>query len=188
MKRREFLQASLIATPFAASTTLPVSAFPERDDKGFKVIAGEGRYHGHIQLQGNRNIIDVKVSGKDTNGDLAIFHSTTVSPKSGPPLHVHPHQDEIFYVLEGEYLFQVEEEKYELKPGDTIFLPRNIPHTWAQLQDAGKLLIMLQPAGKMEEFFLAAGSPAAKDFTPEQRAQNFEKYDMKVVGPPIKFD
>lgn len=181
MQRRKFLQAS----PFAVSIPLSIFTLPERNDKGFKVNDGEGRFHGHIHLQESRNIIDVKVSGKDTNGDLAIFQSTTVS-KGGPPMHVHFYQDEIFYVLEGEYLFQVGEDKYQLKPGDTIFLPRKVPHAWAHLQEAGKLMVVLQPAGKMEEFFLAASSPAARNFTPEQRAKNFEKFDMKVIGPPIK--
>jgi quercetin dioxygenase-like cupin family protein len=187
MQRRKFLQASLAASPFALSMPFSIPGFPERNNKGFKVNAGEGRYHGHIHLQASQNVIDVKVSGKDTAGDLAVFQSNTAS-KGGPPLHVHFNQDEIFYVLEGEYLFQVGEEKHQLKPGDTIFLPRNMPHTWASLQNTGKLVVVLQPAGKMEEFFLAAGSPAAKDFTPEQRAKNFEKHEMKVIGPPLKFD
>src|SRR5688500_9191455 len=97
MIRRKFLQASLIAAPLAVSTSLSVTASPERGNKAFKVNAGEGRFHGHIQLQGlNRNFLDLKVSGKDTSGDLAIFQSTTRTAKSGPPMHVHPHQDEIF--------------------------------------------------------------------------------------------
>lgn len=187
MKRRKFLQASLAATPLAASARLSIPT--ERKNKGFKVNAGEGRFHGHIQLKGpNPNIIDIKVSGKDTDGDLIIYQSTTLSPKSGPPMHVHFYQDEIFYVLEGEYLFQVGEEKHHMKPGDSIFLPRNVPHTWAQLQDTGKMIVILQPAGKMEEFFLSVASPATKDFTPEERARNIEKYDMKSVGPPLKVE
>ena len=33
-----------------------------RNDKGFKIKAGEGRLHGHLTLKGvNANIIDVKV-------------------------------------------------------------------------------------------------------------------------------
>jgi hypothetical protein len=37
----------------------------------------EGRIHGHLNLKGvNSNILDLKVSGKDTGGDLAIFEQT----------------------------------------------------------------------------------------------------------------
>ncbi|QHT67916.1 cupin domain-containing protein [Rhodocytophaga rosea] len=186
MKRRKFLQASLIAAPLAAN--VPISVPDERKNKAFKVSAGEGRYHGHIQIKGlNRNSLDLKVSGKDTAGDLAIYQSTLMSPKSGPPLHIHFYQDEIFYVLEGEYLFQVGEEKYELKPGDTIFLPRNVPHTWVQLHDTGKMLVVLQPAGKMEEFFLKVAS-LDHEATPGEMAKIIEAHDQKVVGPPLKVD
>lgn len=189
MKRRKFLQASLLAPPFAVGMKLPIAASPARVDKGFKVAAGEGRFYGHIHLQApNQNFLDLKVSGKDTSGDLSIFQSTTLTPKSGPPLHVHVNQDEIFYILEGEYVFQVGEEKYHLKPGDTIFLPRKVPHTWAQLQDSGKMIVILQPAGKIEAFFLSAASPATKGLTPEQRAKNMENYDMKAIGPPLKVE
>ena len=74
MKRRTFIQTTLIAAPLAATTSVPATAARDRDTKGFVAKAGEGRYHGHIQLKGvNMNIQDVKVSGKDTNGDLAIF-------------------------------------------------------------------------------------------------------------------
>jgi quercetin dioxygenase-like cupin family protein len=186
MKRRKFLQASLATAPLAVTSRL--SSPPERKNKAFKVNAGEGRYYGHIQLKGrNPNILDVKVSGKDTAGDLAIYQSMLVSPKSGPPLHVHLYQDEIFYVLEGEYLFQVGEEKYELKPGDTIFLPRNVPHTWVQLQDTGKMIVILQPAGKMEEFFLKVAS-LDHNPTPDEMTKIIEAHEQKVVGPPLKVE
>ena len=138
MKRRKFIQTAIVAP--AMATTQPTS-HADRPLKGFMAKAGEGRYHGHIQLKGvNLNIQDVKVSGKDTNGDLAIFEQTGLSPKRGVPLHIHPFQDEVFQVLEGEYHFQVDKEKFQLKAGDTIFLPRKIAHTWLQLSDKGKLI------------------------------------------------
>lgn len=69
----------------------------DRASLGFKVSAGEGRLHGHIKLKGvNSNVLDVKVSGKDTDGDLAIFEQTGLSSMRGTPLHVHHVQDEVF--------------------------------------------------------------------------------------------
>src|SRR5690349_1537824 len=116
MKRRSFLRTALSAAPLVASPSFP--AKPLRDSKGFKVPAGEGRFHGHIQLKGvNENILDVKVSGKDTDGQLAIFEQTSLSPKRGTPLHLHYSQDEVFYVQEGEYQFQVGADKFRLKSG-----------------------------------------------------------------------
>ena len=187
MKRRTFLRSLAAAAPAVA---IP-SAFglnPGAPGKGFKIAAGEGRIHGHIRLKGvNANILDVKVSGKDTAGGLAIFEQTSLSPKRGTPLHVHPNQDEVFYVLEGEYYFQVGEEKFRLRTGDSIFLPMKVPHAWTQISERGKMTVTFQPAGKMEAFFVALAA-VAKDPTAAEMAQLFATHEMKVLGPPLAVD
>ncbi|WP_240635634.1 cupin domain-containing protein [Hymenobacter rigui] len=135
----------------------------------------------------NQNILDVKVSGHDTNGDLAIFEQTSLSQGRGTPLHVHLGQDEVFYVLDGEYAFQVGEDKYRLKTGDSIFLPRQVPHAWTQVSARGHMLVTMQPAGKLEEFFVAMAALTTEP-TPQQVAQLFAAHEMKVIGPPLKVD
>jgi quercetin dioxygenase-like cupin family protein len=186
MKRNRFIKGLLAATVTPYASGKEGAGQSRREGKGIVAKAGEGRYHGHIQLKGvNQNILDVKVSGKDTNGDLAIFEQTSLSPKRGVPLHVHPHQDEIFHILDGEYHFQVGETKHELTTGDTIFLPRNVPHAWVQMAERGKMTVIMQPAGKLEEFFVTM---AALDHEPTQQevARIFAEHDMQVVGPPMK--
>ncbi|AIZ65078.1 cupin [Hymenobacter sp. DG25B] len=184
MKRRKFILASAAGLPFLTTGF----AWGQNRAKGFKAKAGEGRLHGHILLKGvNANLIDVKVSGKDTNGALAIFEQTSQSQGRGTPLHVHPLQDEVFYVLEGNYFFQVGEDKFRLAAGDSIFLPRKVPHSWIQLSERGKMTVTLQPAGKLEEFFVAM---AALDHTPtaEELARLFAAHEMQVLGPPVTPD
>jgi len=153
--------------------------------KGFKVAAGEGRIHGHIQLKGvNSNILDLKISGTDTDGGIAVFEQTSLSQGKGTPLHVHHFQDEMFYVLEGEYYFKVGDEKFSLKKGDSIFLPRKVPHAWTQVSEKGKMTVLFQPAGKMESFFV---SLASYETIPnkEQMAQLFAANEMEIIGPPL---
>ncbi len=186
MMRRKFIQTSLAVAPLAA--TIQIQPNTDRDTKGFKVNAGEGRYHGHIKLKGvNSNILDVKVSGKDTNGDLAMFEQTSLSPKRGTPLHVHPNQDEIFHVQDGEYAFLVGQDKYQLKTGDSIFLPRKVPHAWTQVSEKGRMTVIFQPAGKLEEFFVTMAG-LDKEPTSVEIAKIFADHDMQVVGPPLKVD
>lgn len=183
MKRNRFILSILAMVPLAA---LAKSNKPSpREGKGLLIKKGEGRYHGHIQLKGvNANILDVKVSGKDTDGDLAIFEQTSLSLKRGTPLHVHHNQDEVFCVLEGEYYFQVGEEKYRLTQGDSIFLPRKVPHAWTQVSDKGVMNVTLQPAGKLEDFFVALAA-LDKDPTQEEMAKLFAANEMEIVGPPL---
>ena len=131
------------------------------------------------------NVLDIKISGKDTENELAVFEQTGLTPNGGPPLHIHPYQDEWFYVVEGEYLFQVDEIKYTMKAGDTIFLPRKVKHAFIQLSEKGKMIVSYLPAGKMEDFFAVTDqwtSPPSK----EEIVKVFADHDMQVVGPPLK--
>lgn len=188
MKRKHFLQTILAPAliPTVSFCQTPKKAI--RADKGFKIKAGEGRIHGHLKLKGvNVNILDVKISGKDTDGALAVFEQTSLSQGRGTPRHVHPLQDEVFYILEGEYLFQVGEDKYRLTTGESIFLPRKVPHAWTQVSEKGKMTVILQPAGKLEEFFVTM-SQLEKEPTQAEIAQIFLDHEMQVVGPPLKLE
>ena len=157
-----------------------------RTDKGFKVNAGEARFGTHYKMKGiTLNTLDIKISGKDTDNGIAVFEQTGFTPKGGPPLHIHPNQDEWIYVLEGEYLFQVGEDNYQIKAGDTIFLPRKVKHAFVQLTEKGKIIVSYLPAGKMEAFFAVTDqwtSPPSK----EEIAKVFADHDLQVVGAPLK--
>lgn len=184
MERKKFLLATATALPalFIGKSVLAQNA--DRPNKGFVVRAAESRFNEKT-LIGGKSPNDIKVSHKDTNGELTVFEFIG-NEKGGPPLHIHPYQDEIFFIVQGEYLFQVGEEKHTLKAGDTIFLPRTIPHTFAQLSATGKMFFLFQPSGKMEDFFRAIGKLTAPP-RPEQGAKLFAAHDMKVVGPQLQF-
>ncbi len=183
MQRRQFLQTGLAAAPAVSLASLrPTHASNPPGTPGFIVKAGEDRFHQPIKYRGlSPNL--VKVSAKDTGGQFSIFEYEGMA-KMGPDLHVHLAQDETFYVLEGEYLFQLGDQKFILTAGDTIFLPRNVPHTWLQRTDRGKLMYMLQPAGKMEAFFkkmnALPGPPTAA-----QVAKIHLDHGIRIVGPAL---
>ncbi|HET9487453.1 MAG TPA: cupin domain-containing protein [Chryseosolibacter sp.] len=185
MKRRNFFLSTLIALPVTGFAKLKATIVA-RAKKGFRVSSGEARFGTRYKMKGvTLNVLDIKISGKDTENDLAVFEQTGLTPNGGPPLHVHPYQDEWFYIVEGAYVFQVGEDKYAMKKGDTIFLPRNVPHAFVQLTDKGKMIVSYLPAGKMESFFAltdAWTSPATK----EEIEKAFSDHDMKIVGPPLK--
>ena len=182
MKRRNFIKSGLAAAPFLSIATIATGAVNKSAASSFVVKAGQDRFNEPLKYRGiSPNL--VKVSAKDTGGQMSVFEYEGFA-KMGPDLHVHLKQDETFYILEGEYLFQVGEENHILKTGDTIFLPRNIPHTWLQLTDKGKLMYTLQPAGKMEEFFKKMNS--LKGIPTHQEIDKIHaEHEMKVVGPPL---
>lgn len=187
MKRGQFILSALALIPSSIIAKIKKKDFM-RTIKGFKVNNGEARFGEHYKMKGvTLNNLDIKISGSDTENDLAVFEQTGLTPNGGPPLHIHPFQDEWFYIIEGSYLFQVGDEKYQMKSGDTIFLPKNVPHAFLQLTEKGKMIVSYLPAGKMESFFKVTDkwtSPPSK----EEIVKVFADHDMKVVGAPLKID
>ena len=102
-----------------------------------------------------------KVLTRDSQGDLFMIEHH-MNKRGGPPLHVHLHQDETFYVLEGEFIAEVGGKRFNLHPGDSVLAPRNVPHVWACVGDGtGKMIIAFTPAGKMEPFFTKVSATQA---------------------------
>ena len=74
------------------------------------------------------------------------------------------------------------------KVGDSVLAPRRVAHAWARVGDKpGKLLVVFQPAGKMEAFFRALGEQKGP---PARKVMQklFLDHGMKIVGPPLKID
>ena len=183
MKRRNFLLTSLLS--------IPVVSFAKfknyiRGKKGILVKTDESRFNGQLKT-GDRNAQLCKVSSVDTDGDLLFIApgEKAFNAQGGPPLHIHYYQDEIFYVAQGEFIIQVGDDKFHSQEGDTVFAPRQIPHTFMKATDKpGKLITIFQPAGKMEDFFNKLNSiegPHDRDVM----LKLFEEHDMKIVGPPL---
>lgn len=147
------------------------------------VPSGKNRFEEALMIWGVIPL-QIKVASSDTAGRLFVFEHVDM-PKGGPPRHFHYEQDEWFYVTKGVFLFEVGDERFTLRPGDSLFAPRRIPHVWAYTGDTpGTLLLAVQPAGSLEAFFM---ENAAMDRppTPEEAERSFAAHGMKVVGPPL---
>lgn len=183
MKRKEFFAKTALLLPSVAvmGNLIAQKATPKQT-KPFIVDAGKSRFGEVVKFLGVHPN-DLKISSKDTNGQLSVFEYIGTA-KVGPMLHVHLEQDEIFTVTEGSYRFVVGNETHVLNIGQTIFLPRQVPHTWIQLTDKGKMIYMLQPACKMEEFFSLMNTITTRP-TDEEMNKIHAAHGMKVVGPPL---
>jgi mannose-6-phosphate isomerase-like protein (cupin superfamily) len=186
MNRRSFLQASLLAAAFAPAARATAND-PERAAAGFKVGAKANRTGEDLLIMGGR--FDLKVSARDTGGDLCIY-DTVRSAKGGPVLHRHYSQDEWFYVVRGEFIVRVGEDTVRLGPGDSAFAPRKIPHAFAMVSEGeGQMLVLFQPAGTMEDFFHGVarfGKEIPKNQETVMR-QLWADHGMEIMGPPLKF-
>ncbi|HJP62595.1 MAG TPA: cupin domain-containing protein [Mucilaginibacter sp.] len=184
MDRRLFLQFPLLASVLALQAKNHSNI---NSSGGFVVRAGKDRYQDELNIMGGQ--FDCKVSSKDTDGALLIY-DTVREAKGGPALHFHHTQDELFYIIKGEFIVQVGDETFNLQAGDFAFAPRKIPHTFAKTNDGeGQMLVMFQPAGSMEDFFKEMsklGQNIPKDM--EHALKDlFSAHGMQVVGPPLKY-
>jgi quercetin dioxygenase-like cupin family protein len=126
----------------------------------------------------------IRVHGGETNGTLAVVESHD-SPGGGPPAHVHHREDETFQILEGEYEFRIGGKTITARSGDTLFAPRDIPHSYHCTGKAGgKLMVVLTPAG-FENFFAEIGA-----MSPEQQQdlprviEIAQKFGLEFLPPP----
>jgi len=183
MKRRNFLSTTLatglimneIDTMAASEDVVPEPIKP------FIVKASKARFDP-LNPMGV-----LKVSGKDTGGEFCLFETKNeAGPMAGPPLHVHKYQDEVFMIMEGEFLFQVGTEKILATAGDVVFGPRTVPHTFYQKSKKAHLVFSYNPAGKMETIMneMARLMPA----NPQGFAKACAENDVPFVGPPMTGD
>ena len=174
MERRSLMQMGLVAFP---SMVLQDSALAR--DTGQLVESGTDRLGEKHSL--GFGTIAFKVSSEDTAGGVFIMEHSNLA-RGGPYRHVHAQQDEWLYAMEGEFHVEVGAQKATLKPGDSILMPRSIPHVWAQVgEKPGKLLIVFTPAGKMEAFFRDFGKTGK---LPTDTTV-VGAYGLERIGPPL---
>ena len=144
-----------------------------------QVAAGADRFGEHHPL--GISTIDFKVIPSDDSGVFII--ENTFHAKGGPARHLHYDQDEWFYAVEGEFVIEVGEERFAMKPGDSLLAPRRVPHVWAYVGDArGRMLIAFMPAGKMVAFFREVTKANAM---PPQDPELWRAHGMELIGPPL---
>ena len=182
MERRKLIQLVLSVVSIASITPFIAKAQQKLRllKGGFKVEAGKDRYN-EDEIFGKLKNMKCKVSGKDTNNELYVVEEND-SEDIGPPLHIHPHQDEVFFITKGNYLVKIGDEVFNLKIGDTAYAPRNIPHCFLTIGEGPhQMILTYQPAGKMEEFFYNRKNPAYTEG--KTLEQQFKEHDMEIVGP-----
>lgn len=133
----------------------------------------------------------IKAGAADTGG-LFTFCDGVLGPRTpGPALHVHDETDECFYVIDGHLQIQVGEERHDLGPGCFAWLPRHIPHAYANVSDSPVRAVSMHVPGGIEEFFAAQGAYFAQlqgPPDPEQIAAIWAGHPGRIVGPPIQVD
>jgi quercetin dioxygenase-like cupin family protein len=71
----------------------------------------------------------------------------TVPADDGPPLHVHPNEEQFSLVLEGKLHMILGDEDRIIEPGDLIHVPRLVPHRSRAVGGTAVFFTVKYPAG-----------------------------------------
>ena len=135
------------------------------------------------------HLMSILISSKDTNGAYSLIHGYEIKGLEPPP-HVHTKEDESFYILDGEINYTVDEEVFNARRGDWIFLPRNVQHSFQVQSDQAEVIIQLSPGG-FEEYFKEMSDPAKALIIPprpqgppdvKRIIETASKYGVKFPG------
>ena len=137
-----------------------------------------------LALRGTEMIF--KVVSADSDGHLLIIDYTAPAHFPGPPPHYHAHTDEAYYVLDGTLTVRLDTGDVTAGPGATVFVPRGVPHTFANRQAVPvRYLAIMTPAG-FEGYFeeLAALVEGGHTLGPADVAALNERYDQVLTTLP----
>jgi quercetin dioxygenase-like cupin family protein len=149
------------------------------EKKGFVVLPnGAPRFSG--PLGGEANSFEILATHEQTGGVWGVWRYTSITG-GGPPVHIHRAEDEFFYVLSGEFNFQLDDCIKSAPAGSFVFIPKDAVHTFQHVgPEPGVLLGGVTPGG-LEGLF--QDLPGADDETVKAL---FKKHHMDVVGPPLE--
>jgi mannose-6-phosphate isomerase-like protein (cupin superfamily) len=145
----------------------------------FAVQPGEGP----VLVTPTGDSITVKADTRGTNGSLTVLE-LLVAPKSGPARHIHLREDEVWWVLEGDFRFKAGDTMLRASAGGMAFGPRGLPHNFQNIGDApGRLLIITSPSGaeRFFEQFAALPAPVDGDGLVAVGHANW----IEFIGPPL---
>jgi mannose-6-phosphate isomerase-like protein (cupin superfamily) len=167
----------LFSGPAVVVTVWAVAALAAAS--GFVVPPGAApRYAGP---QGREADVSEMYATREQTGGSLGFLKQIIAPKSGPPLHVHPTEDELFYVLKGDFKVELGDKITDASAGTVMFVPRGTAHTFQNAgSEPGEFLVAVVPGGFEGMMVERQGVDG------ETVKALAKKYNMEVVGPPIR--
>src|SRR5579859_5894015 len=133
----------------------------------------------------------IRVGKADTGGQYGLLE-IVVPAGLGSPWHVHPEEDEWFYVLDGELTFWVGDNRLSLPAGSFAFGPKGVPHTFYAEADGARALVGFQPM-QFEGFLREVGVPAPERVVPPPMEGHPDmarlipitaRNGFQILGPP----
>ena len=102
------------------------------------------------------------LSGEQTAGQLCLLENKS-DGNTRTPIHVHARDDETLYIIEGELTAVIEGEPRRLTAGETVFLPRGIPHQLMNMSGSPCRYILIGTPALFDRFIEDGGNELEAD-------------------------
>ena len=111
--------------------------------------------------------------------------------KADRPAHLHQHESEVLYVLEGEVEFLVGERTIRAGTGSCAYIPKRTLHTFKNVGTSHSRVLAILTPGGLDKFFLEAGEPAMEGSSAPKGEPDVgriveigQKYGLEIPPPP----
>jgi quercetin dioxygenase-like cupin family protein len=143
----------------------------------------------------NNNAIHIPAIGLDlkvciepsaTQGRATLIE-TCDAPGFGPPMHRHENETEVFHVLQGCYLFEVDGKRQVVRAGETLTALVGTTHRFVNIDDeTSRMLVLISPGFDATGFFNQLRE-VMKDGIPDPAtlARLGAKWQIEFLGPPL---
>lgn len=125
-----------------------------------------------------------KARSEETGGSLTAVENV-VPPGEGPPVHLHPNEDEAWWVVEGTLSFLIGEETSDAEAGSFVFVPRGTPHAFTNGGTTDARILVLFTPGGIEPMFDALAEVNPADAGPRAFKAAADLVEMEILGPPL---
>ena len=128
----------------------------------------------------------VRMPPSSSGGEMTVIE-TINAPGFGPPRHRH-NEVEVFRILEGRYLYEVDGKRFRAKVGDLVSVPGGAEHGFVNITDRpARQLIMILPGLDAARFFTELGG-VMKNGVPDRLALNDfgRRWNVEFLGSPLK--
>jgi quercetin dioxygenase-like cupin family protein len=102
-------------------------------------------------------------------------------PGGEPPRHVHTREDEIIIIKEGTITYFVGDDIISARAGDTVVLPKNIPHHFVITSEKMKLTLITTSASFGEFFHRVSAPYAESDIPTSQRPSEARRKEIGAL-------
>ena len=136
-------------------------------------------------------LMRLHITPEDTSGLFAVTEGLLPSGHMPPP-HIHEHDDEGFFVLEGEITVYTSEGEQVVLPGQAAFIPAGEPHTFRVTSTGSARVLGMIAPGEFVGYLRACGRPAEREALPvldgppdiDLLMREAPRYGITIVGPP----